>query len=104
MHYIKYVSIISEKENPTIFLERKMLDFQSIEKFIAHLVDFDQPTHDLGCREVGRSLTIEVSREFFYLQQLQQITVTFGYRSDNEGIGRTMFSCLHTAQLTKKFS
>ena len=30
-----------------------MLDFQSIEKFIDHWVDFDQPTHDLGCREVG---------------------------------------------------
>lgn len=44
-----------------------------------------------------RSLTIEVAREFFYSQQIQQITVSFGYGTNDESVCRTVLSCLYAA-------
>ena len=44
-----------------------------------------------------RSLTIEVAREFFYSQQIQQITVSFGHGTNDESVCRTVLSCLYAA-------
>lgn len=44
-----------------------------------------------------RSLTIEVAREFFYSQQIQQVTVSFGHGTNDESVCRTVLSCLYTA-------
>ena len=40
---------------------------------------------------------MEVAREFFYSQQIQQVTVSFGHGINDESVCRTVLSCLYTA-------
>ena len=49
------------------------------------------------CNKQARSLTIKVAREFFYSQQIQQITVSFGHGTNDESVCRTVLSCLYAA-------